>query len=306
MDSTKRFETPILFITFRRPGTTKRVFDVIRHLKPAKLYVAQNYCDDKKPEIIENWTSVRNIIENVEWDCEVKKLYRTQYLDAKSSISSAISWFFKHEPEGIILEDDCLPDMTFFRFCADLLEKYRNDDRIASISGNNFQFGRDRTNSSYYFSRYPHIWGWASWRRTWNNYDVDMKYWPEIRDSELLSYILKNKRSLDYWTEIFNRTYNGEIDTWDYQLTFTCWIQNQLNIIPNKNLVSNIGFGMGATHTKDICQYANMKTEKMHFPLNHPGYFIQDFISDDFTERHHFSGESIYSKMKNRIRELIS
>ncbi len=279
-------KTPILFITFKRPETTQRVFEKIKQVQPKTLYVAQNIPKDKNKEEIKKWNAVRTIIENIDWDCKVHKLYRKKYLNAKTSISTAIDWFFENEEEGIILEDDCLPDHTFFRFCEELLEKYRYDDRIAMISGNNFQFGKKRTEYSYYFSQYNHIWGWASWRRAWKNFDVEMKLWPEIRDDDGLKDILNNNKSIKYWKNIFEKTYNGEIDTWDYQWTFACWIQNQLTILPNVNLVANIGFGKDAVNTKNISDNrANRDIQKKEFPLNHPPHIIKNIRADEFTNK---------------------
>lgn len=302
---TKGFKTPILFITFKRPETTQKVFEKIRQIQPKKLYIAQNIPKDKNEEEIKKWNAVQTIIENIDWNCKVHKLYRKKYLDAKTSISTAIDWFFKNEEEGIILEDDCLPHPTFFRFCEELLEKYRDDDRIAMISGNNFQFGRKRTQYSYYFSRYTHIWGWASWRRAWKNFDVDMKLWPEIRDGDWLNDILDDKKSVKYWKNIFEKTYTGKIDTWDYQWTFTCWIQNQLTILPNVNLVSNIGFGKDATFTKNsIDMRANTLLQKMQFPLKHQKYIIRDIKADEVTNKN-FVTVSLLKRLKNKIRGFV-
>ena len=240
----------------------------------------------------------------VDWDCEVKTLFRDKNLGCKIAISSAIDWFFEHEEMGIILEDDCLPHPTFFRFCEELLEKYRDDERIAIISGNNFQFGRKRTNYSYYFSRYPHIWGWASWRRAWKNYDVDMKIWSEIRNGNWLQDLFKDKKSVQYWANIFEKTYQGKINSWDYMWTFSCWIQNALTVIPNVNLISNIGFGLDASHTKATTKLSNISTSPIEFPLKHPNFIIRDTLADDFTQRNIFE-LSIITRAKMKATEFL-
>lgn len=293
--------TPILFITFRRPDTTKRVFAMIRQAHPKKLYIAQNFPDSDNAEEVEKWNDVRAIIENIDWDCDVQRLYREQYLDAKTSISTAINWFFENEGEGIVLEDDCLPHPTFFRFCEEMLEKYRDDERIAMISGDNFQFGRKRTKYSYYFSRYTHIWGWASWRRAWDNYDVDMKIWHEIRDGGWLEDLLGAKKSVWYWKNRFENVHKGKIDTWDYQWTFSCWIQNALTVLPNVNLISNIGFDMKAVHTNVKDKFVEMKIKPMRFPISHPDYILRDSKADSFVESKMFSGKSLVLRVIKRV-----
>jgi len=300
-----QLETPVLFITFRRPDTTRKVLEMIRQAQPKRLYIAQNFPCSTNTEEIKKWNGVRAIIENIDWDCDVRRLYREQYLDAKTSISTAINWFFENEEEGIILEDDCLPHTTFFRFCEELLEKYRDDERVAMISGDNFQFGRKRTEYSYYFSRYPHIWGWASWRRAWENYDVDMKQWHEIRDGGWLQDWLGDKKSVRYWKKIFEKVYQGKIDTWDYQWAFSCWTQSALIILPNVNLVSNIGFGSEAVHTREKNKFAEMEIEPMRFPLSHPDYILRDSVADSITENKMFSGQALMPRAINKLKQTI-
>ncbi|WP_292463380.1 hypothetical protein [Methanolobus sp.] len=245
------------------------------------------------PEEAEKCRAVRAIINKVDWDCEVLTNYSDVNLGCKRRISSGLDWVFDTVEEAIILEDDCLPDPTFFRFCEELLEKYRDDERIAMISGDNFQFGRRRTEYSYYFSRYPHIWGWASWRRAWKNYDVEMKLWPEIRDGGWLRDLLKSTKSVWYWRYIFEKAYNGKKDTWDYQWTFSCWTQNALTVIPSVNLVSNIGFGKNAVHTNIKEKYADMRAEQMKYPILHPQYVVQDSKADSRLQSEMFSGSSL-------------
>ncbi len=275
--------TPVLFLVFNRPDVTARVFESIRHAKPSRLYVAADGPRLNIPGEAEKCALARTVIDRVDWPCEVLTNYSDVNLGCKRRVSSGLNWVFNTVEEAIILEDDCVPHPTFFRFCEELLEKYRHDDRVMVISGNNFQFGRKRGNYSYYFSRYNHIWGWASWRRAWRNYDVDMKLWPEVRNGEWLRDLLGDDVAR-YWTENFEMAYNGKIDSWDYQWTFACWIHNGLSILPNVNLVSNIGFNSEATHTKDSeSKVANLPMEEMGFPLIHPNFVIRDARADDFT-----------------------
>lgn len=285
--------TPVAFFIFKRPDTTRRVFEVIRQVKPNKLLVVADGPRPDYPEEAEKCAAARAIIESVDWDCEVLKNYSDVNLGCKCRVSSGLDWVFENVEEAVILEDDCLPHPTFFRFCEKLLNRYRDDERIMVISGDNFQFGRKRTDYSYYFSRYYHCWGWATWRRAWLHYDVDMKLWPEIRNGGWLKDIFGRSALVKYRSDILQRVYEGKIDTWDYQWAFSCWIQNGLGIIPNVNLVSNIGFGSEATHSPNISRVANMDVEAMDFPLKHPPFVIRDAKSDDFVERNIFGVSNI-------------
>jgi len=277
------------------------VFAEIAKARPSKLLVIADGPRADHPDDAEKCAAVRAIIDGINWDCEVLKNYSDVNLGCKRRVSSGLDWVFDTVEEAIILEDDCLPHPTFFRFCEEMLEKYRDDERIAMISGNNFQFGRKRTEYSYYFSRYTHIWGWASWRRAWGNYDVDMKIWPEIRDGGWLEDLLGNRRSVWYWKYVFGNVYQGKVDTWDYQWTFACWIQNALTIIPDVNLISNIGFDSEAVHTQDKDKFAEMDTEAISFPILHPDYIIRDSKADFFVENKMFFGTSSMLRVIKRV-----
>jgi hypothetical protein len=296
-----QLKTPVAFIIFNRAETTERVFAEIAKARPQKLLVIADGPRADCPEEAEKCKAARAIIDKVNWDCEVLTNYSEVNLGCKRRISSGLDWVFDTVEEAIILEDDCLPDPTFFLFCEELLEKYRYDERIAMISGDNFQFGRRRTEYSYYFSRYPHIWGWASWRRSWKNYDVEMKLWPEIRDGEWLNDLLEDQKSAWYWQYKFGKAYAGKVDTWDYQWVFACWTQSALSIIPNVNLVSNIGFGKNAVHTTIKEKYAAMKTEPMRHPISHPQYILQDSKADSRLQSEMFSGSSLVLRLIYRI-----
>ncbi len=307
VSDTKRLRTPVLFLIFNRPDTTMQVFEAIRRAQPPRLYIAADGARIDRVGEKEKVQAVRDlVIGSINWDCEVKTLFRDTNLGCKHAVSSAITWFFEHEEMGIILEDDCYPDESFFQFCQELLEKYKDDNRIAMISGNNFQFGKQISQDSYYFSKYTHIWGWASWRRAWNNYDVTMALWPEIRDGHLWRYFFKNIYIYHYWKYIFDKTYRGDNGTWDYQWLFTSWIQNQLTILPSKNLVANIGFGPEAVHTKRKNECANIRCERMEFPLIHPKYIHQNYNADYYTEENSFSGGNPLRKAFRIIKGLIN
>jgi hypothetical protein len=244
------FDVPILFLVFNRPETTRQVFQRIKEIKPAKLFIAADGPRAGKEGEEEKTEAVRRLIlDGINWPCEVKTLFRFHNLGCGNAVSTAITWFFDNVEEGVILEDDTLPDPSFFNFCKNLLEKYRNDDKVKMIGGNNFQKGKWRGDGSYYFSAYSHIWGWASWRRTWNEYDFELKELNEIKVSKILDKYFPDKKVKTHWVDVFNQLRDGKFDTWDLQLLYCILQKNGRTIIPNVNLVTNTGFGMGATHT---------------------------------------------------------
>lgn len=243
------FQTAVLFLVFNRPDTTKQVFEAIRKAKPARLYVSGDGARVGRAGEVERVEEVRKIATAVDWPCEVKTLFRDMNLGCKKAVSSGIDWFFVHEEQGIILEDDCLPHHDFFTFCDSLLNRYKADDRIWAITGNNFQHGRIRGDASYYFSRYSLIWGWASWRRAWIKRDMNIQFWPSWKMSDEWRGWLPDNVERKYWEKIFDKIYLNEIDTWDYPWIASVWFGGGLTATPNVNLVSNIGFGVDATHT---------------------------------------------------------
>jgi len=288
-------KTPVAFMVFNRPDTTARVFEAIRQAKPTKLLVIADGPRTDRLGEAEKCQQVRDICDRVDWECEVLKNYSDLNLGCKKRVSSGLDWVFREVEEAIVLEDDCLPDQSFFPFCQELLEKYRHDQRITFIGGSIFQLGRKRSEYSYYFSRYNHVWGWASWRRAWQYYDAEMTMWEEIRNGEWLKFILQEPKAIKSWTKIFQDTYDHKIDTWDFQVNFAFWIQNGLSVIPNVNLISNIGFGKDATHTTiNNNPLANLAAQKIDFPLNHPHFIVRHTQADEFTQNHAMSQSSLF------------
>jgi hypothetical protein len=295
----------LLFLVFNRPDTTACVFNEIRKARPERLYVAADGPRASRPGEGERCGATRRIATAVDWPCQVKTLFREQNLGCKRAVSSAIDWFFAHEEEGIILEDDCVPDPTFFRYCDELLEYYRNDSQVALVSGDNFQFGTTRAEASYYFSRYVHIWGWASWRRVWRLYDRDCRNWPEFDRSGRLNEVLKGRpREARYWRGRFQAVHAGRIDTWDYQLNLMMWSHRMMSILPQVNLISNIGFGADATHTRGESRFGNMAVEPMSFPLKHPDTRATNDAADDLTARQMFL-QPLSSRAVAKIRTIV-
>jgi hypothetical protein len=299
----KQFTTPVLFLIFNRPETTKRVFECIREAKPTHLYIAADGARKDKIGEAELCFQTREIKKCVDWDCEVKTLFRNENLGCKIAVSSAINWFFENEEEGIILEDDCLPNQSFFMFCQDLLNYYREDERVMHIGGTNFQGGIDRGKDSYYFSKYNHIWGWATWKSAWTKYDVSMKMYSPEKTTQLLQSIFDTKREVNYWEKIFNDVHSGKINTWDYQWTYAIWKHNGVAVLPNKNLVSNIGFDKDATHTasKDVMSVGNIPTHKIDV-ITHP----QTIFVDKEADRYGLNTVFYPTFLKFAIKKLIN
>lgn len=296
-----KLNTPILFLTFNREKQTFKVFDKIKDNKPTKLYLASD-----GPRNISEEKVVKNIretlINQIDWDCKIGTKFNENNLGCKKAISAAIDWFFQNEEMGIILEDDCLPNDSFFTFCNQLLMKYKDNKKIGMISGDNFQFGKRRGCADYYFSNYPHIWGWATWKDRWDKYNVNLQ---EINDTKFIEEIFSDTKTRKYWLEIFYKMKNEEIDTWDYQWNFTLWKENQLTIIPNKNLISNIGFGENATHTKSESKFSNIKTEEMALKV-HPIEIKVNLEADHYTSKIMFHKTNIIIRILKKLKRVFS
>lgn len=280
--------TPIIFIIFKRENTTQRVFDAIRNAKPEKLLVIADGPREDRDGEADKCIATREIIDQIDWKCEVIKNYAGKNMGCAKRVSSGLDWAFNLVEEAIILEDDCLPEPTFFPFCEELLERYRDDKRIASISGQNVQFGRKRTNYSYYFSHFNHCWGWATWKRAWQNFDFDITLWPEIRDQNFLVDILNDSYAVNYWSKVFQSLHDASScqDSWAQRWTLSCWLQSSLGILANENLIYNIGSGPESTHgMRRGSPYDRMPTRPLGFPLQHPPFVIRDAQADRYTSQ---------------------
>ncbi len=317
MTSGVQLQTPVALTIFNRVEHTKRVFAVIRQVQPAQLLIIANAPRLDRADEVERCSQVRAVVEQVDWDCQVLRKYADTHVGIRQQLSTGFNWVFEQVETAIFLEDDCIPDPSFFYFCQEMLERYKDDQRIMAISGQNIQFGRHPIPHSYYFSRHFHSWGWASWRRAWQHYDVDMASWPQVRDSGLLNHILADNQAVAYWTTLFQQTYERKIQTWDYQWTLACWLQSGLTILPDRNLISNIGHNLGATHTEhqaNTC-YDTMPTEAMQFPLVHPPHVVRHDQADRFTQttafdpdlsaRLHRKAAKLNTKLKT-VRKYIS
>jgi hypothetical protein len=246
----------------------------------------------------------RALIDRVDWDCEVITNFAERNMGCKLRVSSGINWIFEQVEEAIILEDDCLPDPSFFRFCDEMLERYRDNHRVSLVSGGNLQFGQSRGTGSYYFSKYTHIWGWASWRRAWKHYDRDLTLWPAFRDQGLVEQLFETPGEQAYWRNSFQWVHEGTLDTWDVSWTFTALTHGLLQIVPNVNLISNIGFGANATHTHVVGVHANLPTQAIEFPLRHPSFVLADIEADRYIATDQLA-PSFYKRQWRRIKRLL-
>lgn len=294
--------SPVLFNIFNRPDTTQRVFEKIREGKPGKLYVAADGPRADRENEAALCEATRKVIQ-VDWECEVHYLYRTENLGCKMGMSGAIKWFFENEPEGIVLEDDCLPGDSFFRFCDVLLEKYRYDTRIAHIAGTHMAKGKTFGDATYYFSKYTFIWGWASWRRVWENYDEKLELMDGFLEQGLFKYIYDKKKVTDRLASNLNMVRTNAIDTWDYQYLFMNFWNNSLSACPNVNLISNIGFDARATHTEDKNnKFAAMPLETIS-EITHPKYFVPVLDADYYVLK--LEEEDPLTYFKSRVKRAI-
>lgn len=284
-------DTPLLLIAWRRPRTLRQVINAIRPVAPTRLFVACDGPNPERPGEAEKVAATRAVIEHeIDWPCQNERLYSDVNQGCRLGVSRAITWFFEQVEEGIILEDDCVPHPDFFPYCTTLLERYRHDTRVWCISGNNFQNGHWRGDGSYYFSRYNHCWGWASWRRCWQHYDAEISKWPALRDSRLLETIFEDPLERKYWRRIWQRLVDeGKPDSWAYRWTFTCLANGGLTALPNVNLVTNVGFGEDATHTTgkgfDTSVDAGIDTNQI------PAFLLRDASADRYTYDHIFGGK---------------
>lgn len=293
-------ETPVAFFVFNRPDVTRRVFAAIRQARPRTFLVVADGPRPGKPADSSLCAEVRRIVEDVDWPCDVRRNYATANLGCGVRMASGIDWVFSQCEEAILLEDDCLPDATFFRFCAELLALYRSESRIAHIGGGNFQYGAVHGDGSYYFSSYAHCWGWATWRRAWRHYDYRMTAWPVA--TNMLPANAPGERS--HWRFVMEETKAGRIDSWDYQWMLTCWCRGALSVVPQVNLISNIGFCDAATHTRGESKVAALALQPVRFPLRAPERMRPSFAADAATARIFYRAPGIRAYARRLLRAL--
>ena len=295
---------PVLVIGFNRPELLWKVFSALEELEGIRLYGAvdgprRGFSGDKV-----NCAKCRSILES-----SSSFNVRTRFLDSnagcKRGVAGAIDWFFEHEESGVILEDDCVPTPEFLRFCRQMLQRYQDDESVFAVCGNNFQNGKKRGDGSYYFSKYAHIWGWATWRRAWQKNDVNMGFWPELRASEQWKKLHPKQREREHWEQLLDRVAAGEIDTWDYQWLASIWAHGGKSIIPNKNLVTNVGFGADATHTTDVVSpFAKLPTQVLG-EIIHPSSEAVCDAADRYVFSRNYCPD-LWQRLQRKWRKLLN
>ena len=289
MAAIDQLATSVALCVYNRPSQTQKVLAALAMVKPKHILVVADGPKQDQPDDREKCDAVIKLIKSIDWPADVEWNVSPLNLGLRSRLQSGLSWVFDRVEEAIILEDDCVPHPSFFRFCAELLDRYRDDPRIALICGGNFQFDADCGSASYFFSRYPLIWGWAAWRRTWQQYDPNLDAWPNLRETSWLIDYVDDPLVSAYWRAVFDKVRAG-LDTWDVQLTFSCWRANALVVQPVKNLITNIGFGAEATFARsEDSIFARIPLQEMRFPLIHPKSIERAKECDDRTERVSFS-----------------
>ncbi|VEP14286.1 conserved hypothetical protein [Hyella patelloides LEGE 07179] len=295
-------KTPIAFIIFKRPDTTEKVFEAIRQAKPSKLFVIADGPRKDKPGEAEKCAASRAIIDRVDWNCEVKKNYSDTNLGCKKRVSSGLDWVFSMVEEAIILEDDCLPHPTFFRFCAELLEKYREDYRIASICGTNVQKQWQSQIASYHFSIYGSVWGWATWKRAWKYYDLNTSEWSKSEFKNAIKYAICSEKQYEARKKRFDKAFSDQVNSWAAKWLFACLLNSGLSVVPAVNLISNIGFTEEATHTtKSNNEVENITLSEMVFPLKENNLVVPDRTYDNWVYEKLYKPPSLGKRISSKI-----
>lgn len=296
-------QTPVLFIIFNRLDTTQKVFEQIKKAAPSRLFIAADGPRASKQgehiicEQVRKW-----VLANIDWDCKVETLFRENNLGCGKAVSQAITWFFDNVEMGIILEDDCLPDSSFFSFCTNLLDRYKDNSQIMHISGTNPLGNMPCIKNSYYFTKIEHCWGWASWKRAWEKFSLEIIDFDSFMSKKILNSIFIRKNTINYWIDIFNKMTNNQIDSWAYPWTYAILKNDGLSINPSKNLVTNIGFVKNATHTTNVnSKEANMPKYSISI-IKHPNKIYYNKL---LAERIAWSNFGIRFNIKHMIKKLL-
>jgi len=282
------FELPVLVIAFNRPELLEQLVGRLREIQPSDVYIAIDGPRRERIGETEKVQACRDLIGKLDWDCTVHTLFREANLGCGEGVSSAITWFFQHVEAGIILEDDVIPDLSFFSFCQELLDRYENDDRVFAISGCNFvpSSAQSHPNDAYRFSRVAHIWGWATWRRSWELYQLDLRGWRrELPSRDLWRSSGRSLSGSLFWAMTFEMMARKQVDTWDAQLVFAAMKHDQLIATANVNLIENLGFGGDATHTLETVEIEPVGSVTL--PTRRVPVEV-DEQADAWTRVHHF------------------
>ncbi|MCC5846414.1 MAG: glycosyltransferase family 2 protein [Verrucomicrobia bacterium] len=281
-------ETPVVVIFFNRPEVLQVLVNRLAEVQPRKLYLVCDGPRADRPEEPAKVKACQDLFDPLPWTCEIHKNYSVTNLGCRNRVVSGLNWVFEHEEQAIILEDDCVPNASFFQFCTQLLSKYKYESRVNSIAGTNVFGQNDNSSSSYFFSRYNNCWGWATWRRSWNEFEeVNNEPAKYINTSEFKSLFQKKIHYL-YWKKIYQLFLKGKINSWAYLWKLSCWVNNGLVIYPSSNLVRNIGDDESATRTAGY-KYTNLETNEISFPLKDPLYLTPNIRFDLDLEKYIYS-----------------
>jgi len=299
-------KTAVLFLVFNRLETTMQVFEAIREAKPPRIYIAADGARVHLEGEVKKVQDVRDyVMQNIDWECEVKTLFRDENLGCKYAVSRAVTWFFENEEQGMILEDDCLPSQSFFWLCEELLERYKNDESVYLVSGDARASESFEMKEDYTFCKYPMLWGWASWADVWKRYDAEIQDWPKLKDS-LIQSISGNKSTQNFWYDIFQKMYHKQINTWDYQFCYLLFRNKAKCITPRLNLISNIGFGIDATHTTNLnSQSSNRKKFEYSFPISHHLDSNSEMLTNKFYDENEFIKRGLFMRVINKLSRTL-
>lgn len=298
-------KSPIVFMNFRRPELTALVFERIAMARPSKMYI---FADGPRSDTDrEKCAQVRQILDKVDWECEVYRHYADENMGLRNRFTSALNYVFSQEESAIILEDDCLPEHTFFQYCDTLLEKHRDQSQIFHICGANYGFQRPYgVQDSYYFTHYVPLIGWASWRRAWAHYDVTMAAWQDAQARARVLALFPNPLERNFWERIFNGVYDGKINSWGYIWMFTCMVNGALSVLPYENVICNLGFGVESTNTQDPTSLvSNRPMLPIRFPLAHPVKIVKSQKAVRFYSRFMVSETTKPGRAVRKARRVI-
>jgi hypothetical protein len=296
---------PVLLVIYKRPDLTRRALAAIAAAKPSRLFVAAD--GPRTAADAEACRAARATLDEFT-ACEVVRNFADENLGCGIRVHTAITWAFTMADALIILEDDCHPNASFFRFCNELLERYEDDERVMHVSGDNFAGRENSGPHSYYFSKYTHAWGWATWKRAWRHFDWAMTRWPQLKAAGIVESWCPDPYEQRYWTKIFDSMYGGARDVWDYMWMFACWSQWGLTVLPSVNLVRNDGWGPDATHT--LTPVETPPTAEIG-AIDHPPYVVRNAVADAWTFDHNFGGagmrafDSPRARFRRRIDPLL-
>ena len=296
-------ETPIVLFIFRRPDLTRQVFESIRAAQPKHFLIVAD--GPRNPSEADLCALTRQVLDHIDWPCEVLRNYADVNMGLRARLVSGLSWVFDLFPEAIILEDDCVPHPDFYRFCQEMLERFRDVPQVMHISGDNFLSKDLAVSESYYFSRYPHVWGWATWRRAWQHYDPEMFEWrnPATQKNMLSQFAQSSERR--FWQASWDGVLAGTVKSWAYQWTFSCLLQDGLCVMPAHNLVENIGFRADGTNTLSTDDQLQYQTSALSFPLTHPNQLTRNQAADRYTASLFFERDTTLMRKLRKALSLI-